>query len=250
MKPYLVPVRIFPGSRSLVVKGGLIQFYDPSKERNEGQAEWAEACAISNQVPFNVPPQSLSHLFPLSQFPQQPFYVRVSLPLGRAIAIPFLLFLLSHSLDYITHPRLDLKSLPYYLSKYKCPGLRGPWKISYQTTLLPLALISLLGELHATHTLQHLLVCRSATCSSALWSLVSPTFIIPCSNYASPLRAVHGSELDSSVPLSSTMYVIVLLSSSMPVRFPLPVKYVTMLYPPTNTHSIFYAIGTQWKWIE
>lgn len=39
MKPYLMPVRIFPGSRSLVVKGGLIQFYDPSKERNEGQAE-------------------------------------------------------------------------------------------------------------------------------------------------------------------------------------------------------------------
>lgn len=39
MKPYLMPVRIFPGSRSLVVKGSLIQFYNQSKKRNEGQAE-------------------------------------------------------------------------------------------------------------------------------------------------------------------------------------------------------------------
>lgn len=72
----------------------------------------------------------------------------------------------------------------------------------------------------------HLLVCR-----------VIPS--VPHLHYSLfQLRAVRGSELDSSVPLSSMMYVIVLLSSSMPVRFPLPVKYVTMLYPPP-THTAF-----------
>lgn len=93
-----------------------------------------KANAISSQAPFLLPPESLSHLFPLFQFPQQPSYLRASLPLGWAIAIPFSLFLLKQSLDCITRPLIDLKLLPYYLSKYKCPG---PWSLSYPQLSFP-----------------------------------------------------------------------------------------------------------------
>lgn len=142
MKPYLMQARIFPGSVGLGGKGCLTRFYDQREEKNEGQTE-SEGEARQSGARRHLPhlPRA-SHLFPPSQCSQQPSYLRASLPLGWAITIPFYLFLLQQSVECIASWLIDLKLFPYSLSKYKCPGLWGPWKS--HTKLLPYPWLSFL----------------------------------------------------------------------------------------------------------
>lgn len=101
---------------SLGVKGCLIQFYDQSKERDEG-SEWEQG--VCNQEPgaFYFPSPK-----PLPSISSFPIFTATLLLKGLITpwlgnCQPFLLFLLKHSLDCIPRPLTDLRLLPYYLSK-------------------------------------------------------------------------------------------------------------------------------------
>lgn len=162
-------MRNFPGNVSQCIKGHLIYLYD---QRREGmrvkQRVWKGIC---NQEPspiyFTSPKPLPSILF--FQLPQQPSYLRASLPLSCTILIAFYLFFLNCNLDCITHPLIDLKLLPHYLSNYKLLGLHDPWKSHMKLFFYP-GFISLLKVFYATHRLNYILVYKSATCFSAIWS--------------------------------------------------------------------------------
>lgn len=165
MKPYLILMRIFPGSIVWVLRDASYSFMIRARRGMRGQSE-NKAYAIRSQAPFIFPPQSLSHPFPLFQFSQQPSYLRASLPLGWAIASLFYLFLLKHSLDCIPRPRTGLRLLPYYLSKCNvlASGALGNLTPNCSPTLgshLSSQRISCYLHTQILHSLQisHLLVC-------------------------------------------------------------------------------------------
>lgn len=167
MKLHLIWMRNFPGNIRQCIKGHLIYLYD---QRREGmrvkQRVWKGIC---NQEPspiyFTSPKPLLSILF--FQLPQQPSYLRASLPLSCTILIAFYLFFLNCNLDCITHPLIDLKLFPHYLSNYKLLGLHDPWKshtkLFFFTRLYfssQSILCYLQTQLHLSLQISHLLLCH------------------------------------------------------------------------------------------
>lgn len=171
--------------------------------------------AIKSQAPFILPPQSLSRPFSPFQLPQQPSRLRASLPLDWAILMAFYLFFLSHNLDCITQPLIDLQLLPHYLSNYKLPGPLGPLEISYQTIFL-----SWLSFLFSEYSM--LLTNSTTTWStnqppaSLIFTLtLSPLYLFSISIITSPFKIIPSLKAWYKCYLLSKAFNLLVICSSL-----------------------------------
>lgn len=118
MKPYLILMRIFPGSIVWVLRDASYSFMIRARRGMRGQSE-NKAFAIRSQAPGAFYFPSPKPLPSISSFP-----IFTATLLLKGLITPWLgncqvllLVLLKHSLDCIPRPLTDLRLLPYYLSK-------------------------------------------------------------------------------------------------------------------------------------
>lgn len=155
--------------------------------------------AIRRQAPLILPRKGLFHPFPPFRLLQQSSYLKASLPPDWANVIAFYLFFLNHILDCIIHPFTKLKLFPHCLSKYKLLAFEVPG--NHIPNSLPASGPHFSSQCSVLITkLSYIMVCKSATCFSALWFLFShPLHCILLQLCHLPSKLSHHSKLDLHV---------------------------------------------------